>query len=380
MWTIYVKYVLSNLRKKEVILWNLAFPIALATLFAFSFSGIDDHYRIQQIPVGIINNSTYRTDDNFINAMKSMESNEIFLNKLYDDENNGKQALENNEITSLIEVTTIDYKPIFTLTVKENGIKQTIVKSFLDSYAARYSTISTIMIKTKGTMDINTLVNNQSNFTKEISLSKNKQSFKVSYFYALLAMTCMYGAFGGISAMVNASASLSNIGARNIISATKKSRLLIAYMLSSITTLFITVLLVLAYITLVLKVDFGDRLAYVIFTCFIGSVFGITFGSAICSIPKLNETTMTSIVISLSMLSCFLAGMMNRDIGYMTMNKMPLIAAINPATKISDAFYCLYCYDSLNRYWGNIFTLIIMTIIMFLIATLTGKKVRYDSI
>ena len=394
MWNIYIKYLLSNLRNKSVILWNLAFPIVLATLFAFAFSGIDSGIQLREIPVGIVVNEDYEAAPYFKTAIDSMESEKVFSMVEFADEIQAKKALEKGDIKAYIQVATVSNELIPRLTVKENGIDQTIVKSFLDSYMGTSATVKNIMenayYSSKGgpingdpvNSEISRIVSNAQNqsFTEEVSLTTNKPTYMVTYFYALLAMTCMYGAFGGIAAIVNTGGNLSVTGARNLVSGTKKSSLTFAYMLSSVTSLFTSIMMVLAYVLLILKIDFGGKLGYVILTCFVGSVFGIGLGTAICSIPRIKETTMVGIVITVSMLSCFLAGMMNRDMAYLTLNKMPMLAAINPATRISDAFYCLYCYDSPDRFWANILAIAIMTGILFGIGVFSGRKLRYDSI
>ena len=80
------------------------------------------------------------------------------------------------------------------------------------------------------------------------------------------------------------------------------------------------------------------------------------------------------------MLWCFLAGMTGITMKYVIDKNIPLLNIINPANMITDGFYSLYYYTDLNRFYFNIISLIIFSIIMILISLNDLIRRQYDSI
>jgi len=80
------------------------------------------------------------------------------------------------------------------------------------------------------------------------------------------------------------------------------------------------------------------------------------------------------------MVGCFLSGMMGISMKYIIDKNMPVINKINPANMITDGFYSLYYYDTLNRYWMNIISLLIFSGILIVISILNLRRQKYDSI
>ena len=62
----------------------------------------------------------------------------------------------------------------------------------------------------------------QQEFTREISLSNAKPSHQLPYFYALIAMVCLYGSFQGLTSAFYLQANLSALGARRSMAPRKK--------------------------------------------------------------------------------------------------------------------------------------------------------------
>ena len=58
----------------------------------------------------------------------------------------------------------------------------------------------------------------------------------------------------------------------------------------------------------------------------------------------------------------------------------PFINRINPAALISDAFYCINVYDDLKRYYRNLITLAVMSVVLVTASFLLIRRESYDSI
>ncbi len=65
---------------------------------------------------------------------------------------------------------------------------------------------------------------------------------------------------------------------------------------------------------------------------------------------------------------------------YIVDKNIPIVNKINPASMITDGFYSLYYYDTLDRYFFNIASLLIFALIMIAISYFSLRRQKYDSI
>ena len=103
-------------------------------------------------------------------------------------------------------------------------------------------------------------------------------------------------------------------------------------------------------------------------------------GIAVSSVFKANENTKTGILISITMFGCFLSGMMGITMKYIVDKNIPILNKINPASMITDGLYSLYYYDTLDRYFFNIASLVIFAVVMLVISYSSLRRQKYDSI
>ena len=80
------------------------------------------------------------------------------------------------------------------------------------------------------------------------------------------------------------------------------------------------------------------------------------------------------------MLGSFLSGMMGVTLKYVIDKNIPIINKLNPASMITDGFYSLYNYNTLNRYYSNILSLLIVSFILVAISVIKLRRNKYDSI
>ena len=65
---------------------------------------------------------------------------------------------------------------------------------------------------------------------------------------------------------------------------------------------------------------------------------------------------------------------------YIIDTAVPIVNKINPASMITDGFYALYYYSGLERYWVNVISLIIFSIVLIALSTIALRRQKYDSI
>jgi ABC-2 type transport system permease protein len=111
-----------------------------------------------------------------------------------------------------------------------------------------------------------------------------------------------------------------------------------------------------------------------------GCVAGVSFGNFIGTVITTSESAKTGILIGHSMLMSFLAGLMWIDMKEVVARNAPVLAYINPAALISDAFYSLYVFDTHRRFFINIGMLFLISAVMCGISFVHLRRERYASL
>ena len=92
------------------------------------------------------------------------------------------------------------------------------------------------------------------------------------------------------------------------------------------------------------------------------------------------EQTQIGIAVGVHLFSCFLSGLMVGNMRQIVEDTCPIINKINPAALISDSFYSIATYDSLNRYFQNIGTLILWAIVFVSGGFFMTRRRKYASL
>lgn len=199
-------------------------------------------------------------------------------------------------------------------------------------------------------------------------------------YYTLIAMACMYGGMLGLTAINNSLANMSSKGKRISVSPNKKSVIVLSSAIGSYIVSLVGLVLLLVFLKLILKVDFGNNAFLVILLSLVGNLAGISLGVLIASIFRVSEGAKTGITIAITMFLSVLSGMMGVTLKYVIDKNIPVVNLINPNNLITDGFYSLYYYDTLSRYFRDISYLLIFIIICLTISFISLRREKYDSI
>ena len=391
------KYALKTLFKnKMLIFWTFAFPIILGTFFNMAFSNIEKSEKLDIIDIAIVENEEFKNNEIFKESFKvlSDENNEDRLfNTKYVTEESAKELLANDEITGYLLLTDTTK-----VVVNTSGINETILKYVAEEISQSEEIIGTVakkriaeMLATNPTEagNLNSLYEKiyteVAKITEEDNvniknISSNNLSYTMIEFYTLIAMACLYGGILGMVAINQNLANMSNNGKRVAVSPTSKGKLIFSSVLASYITQLIGISLLFVYTIFVLKVDYGNNLPLIILLALVGCLAGLSLGVAIATVIKANENLKTGIVISITMLGCFLSGMMGITMKYIIDKNVPIINKINPASMITDGFYSLYYYDTLDRFYFNVASLLIFALVMIGLSMFSLRRQKYDSI
>ena len=386
------KYSLKTLlRNKALIFWTFAFPIILGTLFNLAFSDIENKETLDIIDIAIINNEEFKNDTYFTESLKALSTkskNQLFNTK-YTNLSTAKNLLKENKITGYLLFENNEVK----ITVNDKGYNETILRFVVDEISSQKEMLETITSKEitdsykAGNLNVDyekiyqdtlNLINDTS--PKLNNISNSNLSYTMIEYYTLLAMACLYGAIISMFITNKKLANMSSAGKRTSISPAHKRTLLLGSFLASYLVQLLGIIILYLYTIFVIKVDYGNNIFLVFLLLMTGSFAGLSLGIAIATVLKSNENAKMGILISLTMFFSFLSGMMGITMKYVIDSNIPLLTKINPAAMITDGFYSLYYYDTLDRFYFNIISLLLFSVILLFISYQGLRREKYDSI
>ena len=386
------KYSLKTLfRNKGLLFWTFIFPILLGLFFHMAFSDIEKKEKLDIINIAVIDNEEFKKDEIFKEALKSLseENDKQLFNIIYTSLKNAKELLSNKDITGYLLFNSDDVS----IYVNSNGVDETIIRYVVDEISSNKEIISNLSSKKiekeinagnyninyeKIYQDIIPLINKDN--VKLNNISNKNLSYTMIEYYTLIAMACLYGGMLSMFITNYKLANMNSVGKRTSISPIRKGSMLLGTFLACYIVQLVGVAILFIFTILVLKVDYGNNLPLIILLACFGSFAGLSLGTAVATLFKVNENAKTGILLVITMTGCFLSGMMGITMKYVIDKNVPIINILNPANMITDGFYSLYYYDTLNRYYFNILSLFIFSCIMLLISYKGLRRQKYDSI
>ena len=387
------KYSLKTLfRNKALIFWTFAFPIILGTFFNMAFSNIESSEKLDIINIAIIKNDDFNNNEIFKTAFEELSdknNDDRLFETRYTTEEEAKKLLEDEEIVGYIKLVNDEPKLTFTT----SGINETIFKYVSEEITQTSNIIKYLaeeeikkeMIAANYNIDYESIYNRVIELTEEDNVrlnnvSNSNLSYTMIEFYTLIAMACLYGGLLGAVAINQNLANMTNQGKRVSVSPTSKGKIILSSVLASYITQLVGVALLFLYTIFVLKVDYGNKLGLDIALAMAGSLAGLSIGVAVATTIKSNDNVKTGIIIAITMLGCFLSGMMGITMKYIIDKNIPIINKLNPASMITDGFYSLYYYDTLDRYIFDIGSLLIFAFVLIAVSYISLRRQKYDSI
>lgn len=385
------KYTFKVLFKnKMLIFWTFAFPIILGTFFNMAFSDIENSEKLDIIPIAIVSNESFESNSVLKETFRYLSDEDseaqLFSTK-YTNEEEAKSLLEEGDISGYLII--VDTPKVV---VSTNGINETVFKSVVDEVNQNSQLIDAIA---KGNIE-KELKNNSSINPEEIyknaielvqkekanikNISSSNLSYTMIEFYTLIAMACLYGGILGTVAINQSLANMSSTGKRVSVSPTKKRNIIFSSVLAGYLTQLIGLVLLFLYTIFVLKVDYGTHFPEIVVLSLLGSLAGLSLGIVVACLIKSNEDLKVGIMISVTMLGCFLSGMMGITMKYIVDKNIPIVNKINPVNMITDGFYSLYYYDTFDRFYGNIIGLFLFSALCISISIWSIRRQKYDSI
>lgn len=377
------KYTLKVLlRNKGLLFWTFAFPILLGLLFNMAFKDIEKKEAFDVIDIAVVESVYFENDVVFkesFKALSSDDSNKIF-NITYTDLENAKNLLAKEKITGYL---TLNEKGV-NLTVASSGTEETIIRYITEKIESEKDIIYSFLMCDDETeldnfaLEMNMIMANTE--AKINNISNSNLEYTMIEYYTLIAMAALYGGTISMTAINYKLANMNPVGKKIAISPVSKGKMILGSLLASYVVQLIGLFLLFIFTIFVIKVNYGNNLPLVILLGLVGSLAGLSLGIMISSLFKTNENTKSGILISVTMFYCFLSGMMGITMKYVVDKYVPILNKINPASMMTDGLYALYYYETKERYFFNIISLLIFSLIMILISYRSLRRKKYDSI
>lgn len=387
------KYTLKTLLKnKPLIFWTFAFPILLATLYNMAFSDIEKNEKLSIIDIAVVSNDEFENNEfvkGALNKLSDETSKEQLFNITYTTLENSKKLLEDNKVSGYLTFDGDDVN----IVVSKTGVNQTIIRIVIDEINSEkdiYESLINAELSQEyknGNYNIDydklyEKVSSKLNNTRVNinDITRANISYTMIEYYNLIAMAALYGGLVSMTVLNKRLANMDSVGKRVSVSPTKKGSMLMGSLFASFIIEIIGLALLFIYTIFVIKVDYGTKLPYILLLAIIGTITGLTLGVLISTVLKTHEGAKTGILISITMLWCFLSGMTGVSIKYIVDKTVPILNIVNPANMITDGLYSLYYYTSLDRYYFNIISLLIFSCLMIFISLKELRRQKYDSI
>lgn len=361
------------LKDKALFFWTLIFPIMLGTFFWLAFSDITEKTEhMEKIDAALVYNGEYENKeqlDTFLQNISGKNGN-IKLHEV--SENEAESMLKDGDVCGIINVSDK-----ISLEFKDNGMQQTILKTMMDSYIQNEKLIMNIIKNNPEKLDaVIKSVSEEHTYNVEKSAASGDMDVYIQYYFALIAMSCLFGSSYGMKNAKDIQIMQSDVAKRRNVAPTGRMVNALADFLSAVTVQTILFALLFIYLDIFLGINMGNRYGYILLAGFLAGVTGVGYGYMLGLLVKCSENFKEGIMRASTLLMCFLAGLMVGNMKYFIETNAPVINKINPAAVISDSFYSLCVFGDVKMYVRCILTLVVMSVVFFGISVVCIRRDR----
>lgn len=368
--------ILVNVREVSALFWTLIFPLILATLFHFAFSEIVNVEQMEPIKVAVVTDKEGgMSQQSFGEYLERLDGEYLDIEEMTDEK--ALQMLEENKVTGIFYNGSQK-----SLTVGSDSIYTSILTQYLDSYLKNEAVFLQIAKEHPEKLSEAILAAQEyETVTQQVSMGRKTVDTMQPYYYALLAMTCMFGGFLGLYNTVSVQANASDLGARMASGCVKKWKSITASLISAWILNMIEMVIVLIYMTAVMRdLDVAGNVSKILLICGTGSLCSTSLGMFVGTVGTCSENMKNGILVCVSMVCTFMADLMMQGVKYTIEMYAPVINRINPAALISDAFYSVLVYDDASRYARSLAGLLALGFVLLAVTILSMRRMRYESI
>ena len=410
-------------RQRDILIWVVAFPLILASLFHVMFSHFDEYYRADPVDCVVIADGNYTSeravffremigelskpgDDQLLNVTEvesAAEAQEAVLSGAaaasisLDDE-----ALPSLQVSPLA-TSTLDQTVVRTVCDRYRQIYGEMKQSYLKRASGDATTAAAAasedvfgdaalggpsgiapdesgivaFAQTPEAVRAATAFMSDAVKTQQVAVLRTASSGTVRYYYALLGFAAVMSITVAITAVSAARANTAAVGARRQVSATSPARQLLVCVSASFTVSFAALLLAFAFMLLALGVDFGGREGLAIVALAVCALMATGLGAVVGAVPKISLPGKMGLATGLTCLCSLFAGLYGEpamQLADQIAQNAPWASLVNPAVQAAKAFYDLTYYDSLEPFCSTLAVLAVMAAVSFAAAAVLMRR------
>ena len=411
MRALFVHTVRMLLRRRDVLIWVVLFPLALATLFQIMFSNFDEYYRIEPASCVVVDDENYRSTQaaffrEMLDAVSEPGDDQVLSVSKVETPDEGHAAVLAGDAAACITVDSegLPCMQVSPLSVSSTtgSLDQSIVRAVLDQYRQTYAEMKQTFMAQPLAQDMQSAPSQESfeSFatmpgmqeaasafmsdavkTQQVDVLRVKSSSTVRYFYALMGFASLMSITVAICAVSATRANTSEVGARRQIAGVSPTKQMAVTIAASFVAVFGCLLLAFAYMRFALGVEFGGRDGLAVAAIAVCALVSTALGAAIGAIPSMPTPGKEGLATGITCLCALFAGLYGEpsmQLADQIAQHAPWAALINPAAQAANAFYDLTYYDSLAPFFWTICVLLAMAAVFFAVAALLMRRQNYE--
>ena len=371
------KYILkTGLRRKDVIIWMILFPIALGTFFKMAFGNIyDGEMKFTAIKVAVVEKAD---DGGYLRSVldELSRGDDALFSVTYTDAEKAEKMLGDDDVKGIITADSV-----LSLVVSENSLKSTILEKFIEEYNLNADIIKQTYIKDPENIGkVTQILTEDINTVKAKALSKGNTNVYDQYFYNLIAMVALFGSLAGLYISIENQGNLSALGARKGISPTPKALSILADLMAHYVVQSVCMIICVSYVRFGLGIDMGNRLGFFYLTGIVAGNLGVTLGFCLGSVGRMSADTKNGIATGITLLLCFMSGLMDGGMKQKVAESAPWFNKVNPAAVICESLFSLNIYEDYTRYTRCMITMLVMTAVFMVLGFVMTRRRKYASL
>ena len=379
MGTVFKYQCLRLLRDRPLLLWTVAFPIALSSIFMFMFADLDDSFRTDPIALGVIEDDAYRAApelSGLVARIGAAGENQLAEITTFPNAAEADEAAGDGRVAGYLVV--IDGEPVLRLTPAGNDTETSLaLRAVLDAWRQIVDQYQEVAVAGVDPTVLNRL--GETEFQTAAMITPEIVKPQVRYYLALLAFACGSGMTIAIGAFNQVTATASPVGSRRTLSALPRGQLLLATTASAWLCTFTCMLVALGWVRFVAGVDLGPRAPLTVAAIAISTLMSSAIGAWLGTFRAFNQSLVPGVSAALSLFTG-LYGPQARAFADGIEQNLPLLAHINPLWQSTHAFYSLLYHHELTPFAINCAEMTALTILFLVLALIRLRKMSYDHV